>query len=281
MLGSGINNSMFVARRIIPLTDDAIAMENALGSGSSNGSGNGNGNGSSNGNGKDGWEGLSMEELMDEEIGGAVGSKIYNKDLLPFSEMGYITQDVLGFVDVTEKNFGLAGIGMEEEEILHDDDDDDDLTTNAATGENLPPRRRNSSKRRTLRPVLTNLSVKQEARCSGVGSALVDACENIVMDTWSRKYFEMVLEVEEENEAAQGFYEKREYVALFADPTSRRYDTSGLLLNNVRTTKICYRKDLALKRAQQGSNNNRGRGTNNAFNPGMFFAKIREAIGLD
>ena len=257
MLGNGINNSMFVARRIVPVVEEDE--EDGLSMGGS------------------AWEGLSMEEMMDEDVGGAFGGMIYNQDLLPQSEMGYVTQDILGFVDVTEKNFGLAGMEDEGNTLKKENDGKND---DVDMGESMPPTKRNSATKRSLRPVLTNLSVKPEARCSGVGSALVDACESIVMDKWSRKYFEMVLEVEEENEGAQGFYEKRGYVALFSDPTSRRYDTSGLLLNNVRTTKICYRKDLTLKRAQQGAKRGNG-GKNGGFDPGMFFAKVREVFSLD
>ncbi len=88
----------------------------------------------------------------------------------------------------------------------------------------------------------------------------------------------MVLEVEEENEVAQSFYEKRGYVALYADPSSRRYDTSGVILRDVRTTKICYRKDLSL-----GSRNGSGSGGKSVVG-GLFdlpfFAKVKEVVGV-
>lgn len=240
MLGSGINNSMFVARRVVPSaeTDDTDV------------------------------ENVSLEELASRSSIGASKGIIYNKDQLPPSGMGYTTGDILGYVDITEKNFGLPG----DETATPDEKTDEEIIK---SGENILISAKNGKK--TLRPVLTNLSVKKEARCSGVGSALVDACESIVMDTteWTRPYFEMVLEVEEENIAAQEFYERRDYKALYSDPSSRRFDTSGLILSNVRTTKICYRKDLTKKGAERGSK----RSSQND-GVGLFFAKVREAIGL-
>lgn len=41
-----------------------------------------------------------------------------------------------------------------------------------------------------LRPVLTNLCVKKEGRKSGVGSALLEACEQAVT-TWNPSYDEV------------------------------------------------------------------------------------------
>ena len=250
---SGVNNSMFVARRVVPV--------------------NGNTSSSSSYSGNydlDMDARLSASSLEELAATASIGT-IYNQDQLPPSQMGYTTKDILGFVDVTEKNFGLASDSEGNDLIGFSD------TQTLASGKKTPVRRKDGA-RRTLRPVLTNLSVKPETRGSGVGSALVDACEDIVMSSeWTRTYSEMVLEVEEENEGAQRFYERRGYVALFADPTSRRFDTSGLFLSNVRTTKICYRKDLTKKRAERGS------GANGDGNGGldMFFAKIRQAIGMD
>jgi len=249
MLGNGINNSMFVARRVVPVGEGVVGLEDSL----------------------------TLSELAEQSSVGATKGKIYNKDQLSDSKFGYATGDILGFVDVTEKNFGLPGDNKKSEDESKDNNssNDDEGGTIISSGESMLVT--SNKGRKSLRPVLTNLSVKQEARCSGVGSALVDSCESVVMERseWSRDYFEMVLEVEEENEAAQRFYEKRSYVAMYSDPSSRRYDTSGLLLNNVRTTKICYRKDLTQKGAQRGM-----RSGSNDDGPGMFFAKIRQFMGL-
>ena len=165
----------------------------------------------------------------------------------------YKRGQVLGFVDVTEKNFGIVATGENGDGAVIGFGEETELEN----GSNTPVRAK-SNANRPLRPVLTNLSVKEEARGSGVGSKLVEACEEVVMSSWTRKYFEMVLEVEKTNIAAQKFYDKRGYKALFADPTSRRYDTAGVLLKKVRTTKICYKKDLRLQRAKSAAGGKEG-----------------------
>lgn len=263
MLGSSTSNSMFVARRLVKYTgsdDNGNSLDQEKGK-------IGNGNVINRNNV------FTIDELLEDES----VFNIYNKNCLPEDALSdpntrYTSENVLGFVDVTEKNFGIANeddvssnlVGFEE-------------STTMANGENTPVRRK--STKREQRPVLTNLSVAMEARCSGVGSALVDACENAVMEEWARKFYEMVLEVEEENIAAQKFYEKRGYIALFADPTSRRYDTSGFVLKNERTTKICYRKDLTLKRASSASQKKQGE--NGSGIADMFFAKVKNVFGMN
>lgn len=240
MLG-GVNNSMFVARQIIPCKSA---------------------------------EGMTIEELNSSAISLSNSKRyIFNTDMLDSSER-YTVGDILGFVDVTEKAFGLpSSKGKSEDKIREDKTEEEE----ESQSEEAKIRLRNKA---ALRPVLTNLSVTPNARKSGVGSALVDVCEDVVIDSeeWTRNYNEMILEVEEENNLAQEFYEKRGYVAVFKDPSSRRFDTSGLILNNVRTTKICYRKDLTRKQAEKGSVKNE---TNAVSGLGMFFAKIKEAIGIE
>ena len=46
----------------------------------------------------------------------------------------------------------------------------------------------------------------------------------------------------------------------------------------MRTTKICFRKDLTKKRAERGV---KGGESSENGGIGMFFAKVREAIGMD
>jgi len=135
--------------------------------------------------------------------------------------------EIIGFVDITEKNIGIA------ESMENDVSESNE---------------ENTTSQRKMRPVLTNLAVKKEARKSGVGSRLVDTCEKAVL-AWdppmaSREHSKMILQVEESNSNAQTFYEKRGYKVLFKDPSCRRLDSSGLLLKKVPTTKICYIKDL-------------------------------------
>ncbi|CAM9177010.1 unnamed protein product [Pylaiella littoralis] len=95
------------------------------------------------------------------------------------------------------------------------------------------------------RPVVSNLAVDPQERRSGVGTALMEACEDLVK-TWNLE--EIILQVEEDNEAALAFYGGMGFNSLFVDRAARRYDTSGFLLQNVRTSKITMRKALDLKR---------------------------------
>lgn len=48
--------------------------------------------------------------------------------------------------------------------------------------------------------------------------------------------------VEEDNKAALEFYNRLGFKTLFVDRAARRYDTSGFLLQNVRTSKLTMRK---------------------------------------
>ena len=150
-------------------------------------------------------------------------TKIYNAKYLDNSkDDDFLLGEVLGFVEVTEKRFRL---GEQYESTGSFSEGDDEQS-------------------RDVRPFLSNLSVREDARKSGVGSALVDACEAAILQ-WPRKYREIVLQVEDKNTLARKFYEKRGYTALFADPACRRFDTNGLILRRVPTTKVTMRKKLS------------------------------------
>lgn len=237
LLGNA-NNSMFVARRLKCIGNGYL----------------------------DPAYGYSISDLND------LGS-VYNMDYLAESEKGYDFGEILGFVDVTEKSFGLSGIA---ESLIRSIPEEDTENSDLENLNDAPIRRKSND--RTMRPVLTNLSVAPSARGSGVGSALVEMCEQAVKNDWSRKYSEIVLEVEEENMNAQRFYENRGYVALFSDPTSRRFDASGIILRNERTTKICYRKDLSEEKKVSDEDENRFSGI---FSTDMFFARVKKAIGVN
>lgn len=224
LLSRNINNSMFVARQIIPCSSSSI---------------------------------IKPDEKVEDDV------QIYNSEYLTKGSTLLKKGQVLGFVDISEKTFGLAS---DAKSIISYDNNNNNNNKNDVES---------PINKRTLRPVLTNLSVKEEARKSGVGSALVTACENIVQSSWSTKYNEIVLEVEQENVLAQKFYEKRGYVALYADPTSRRYETNGIILGEVRTTKICYRKELKKYNSGWGSDSS---GSGGSFFDFPFFAKVRNAI---
>ena len=91
------------------------------------------------------------------------------------------------------------------------------------------------------KPLLANLAVSQQMRRRGIGAVLVDKCEDRARD-WG--FEDILLQVEEDNVVARRFYQKLGYVELYTDPASRRYDAEGLILRNVRTSKITLQKSL-------------------------------------
>lgn len=143
-----------------------------------------------------------------------IDDQIYNADKLDDAgDNGYMTGEMIGYCEVTEKTFGLGG-----------------------TYEKRDARKK-------PRPYLGNLSVVEYARQSGVGSKLLDACEEAVRD-WNAGHLEIVLQVEEDNKSAIQFYKRRGWEFVFADPTCRRYDTSGFFLRESRITKYAMIKPL-------------------------------------
>ena len=150
-----------------------------------------------------------------------------NNNIIYNNQIDYVRGELVGFVEVTQRPYGLgdpSASGVQ-------------LRTNAYN-----PRR----------PVLTNLSVRAAARGAGVGSQLVKVAEEAVQKQWSMD--EMILEVEDDNVTAQQFYQRRGYQVLFEDPASRRYDTTGLFLQQIRCKRIVMRKDLLVN---GDSSNNR------------------------
>lgn len=140
----------------------------------------------------------------------------------------YVRGEVVGFVEVTQKPYGIGsyeGKNSQQNALSFfqrrsDVNDSDSLST--------------------VRPFLTNLSVKYTARRSGVGSALAQKCEEEVMTRWNKN--EITLEVEDDNTLALTFYRKRGYEVLFEDKTGRRYDTTGLWLQQKRCKRYVMRK---------------------------------------
>lgn len=122
--------------------------------------------------------------------------------------MDWVRDEVLGFVEVTRRPYGL---------------------------DHEPTR---------PRPILTNLSVTTAARNSGIGSRLMETVERLVVDKWQES--ELILEVESDNIVAQEFYQNRGYDVCSEDPASRRYDLSGVWLKEVRCRRLIMRKELAV-----------------------------------
>ena len=93
------------------------------------------------------------------------------------------------------------------------------------------------------RPVIENLCVKREYRQSGVGIALVQACEKAVQ-LWPG-YDEIFAQVEDGNAKASHLFRKCGYQSLFADPTCTEVVlNSALFGKEVMVTKWMMRKML-------------------------------------
>ena len=160
--------------------------------------------------------------------------QIFNADQLLSGggESKLLAGEMIGYCEMTEKKFGLGG-----------------------NFENKP----NDAEEEKLRPYLGNLSVVKYARQSGVGSKLVDEGEEVVRE-WDAGHTEIVLQVEEDNPSAIQFYKRRGWEFVFADPTCRRYDTSGLFLKESRITKYAMikRLDQTMKADQNGETSSTG-----------------------
>lgn len=120
-------STMFVARKIVPSMEEKDSLRRPE------------------------WNDVENSQLLRSGMRGTNGQRAN----------GYKLGDVIGFVEVSARPFGL-GQGS-------------DLSD---TG------------RPKIRPVLANLAVKKEVRGSGVGSKLVEACEEKVI-SWSPTFNEV------------------------------------------------------------------------------------------
>jgi ribosomal protein S18 acetylase RimI-like enzyme len=152
----------------------------------------------------------------------------------------WVRGEILGFCEVTERPFGIAA-GQKNRGAVNP------------------------------RPVLTNLSVRADARELGMGGKLVHACEDAVLE-WENQN-EVLLEVEKDNQKAFEFYKRRGYSILFEDPACRRYNTNGILLGKEMCTKICMRKDLKSKAASRQTETGKS-----SFNLVNIFNSIRITV---
>ncbi|KAL7505557.1 hypothetical protein ACHAXN_003011 [Cyclotella atomus] len=143
--------------------------------------------------------------------------QIYNKDQLAVvdDQTKLVLGEIIGYCEVIEKNFGLGEM---------------------SSGKPVP--------------YLANLSVSKSARQSGVGSKLLEVSEDVVRD-WKAGHATMVLQVEEDNTDAIRFYKKRGWQFVYADPTCRRYDTSGFFLKESRITKYAMVKQIESNRGNR------------------------------
>ena len=170
----------------------------------------------------------NSNEIIDSD------NEIFNADCLPTGESKLVAGEIIGYCEMMEKKFGLGG-KFEGQQPNNDDMKDNDDQEDKEEEEKL-------------RPYLGNLSVVKYARRSGVGSRLMDEGEQIVRE-WDAGHTEIVLQVEEDNPSAIQFYKRRGWEYVFADPTCRRYDTSGFFLKESRITKYCMIKRLDEQKA--------------------------------
>jgi len=184
---------------------------------------------------------LKQPLLMDDELECAHNfEEGFNNDKATMdSSSSYVRGDLLGFVEVTQRSYGLG---------------------NAVEGISF------FSNEFQKRPVLTNLAVLKDSRKYGIGSKLLDRCEEHVIDEWNMK--EIILEVEDYNGKGLEFYQKRGYEVLFSDPASRRYDIQGFWLNKVRCRRDIMRKSL-----------DRVPGANLMKSADSIFRKFRDSVG--
>lgn len=183
-------------------------------------------------------------------------SQIFNVDQLPSTNGGgdmYMTGDIIGYCEVSEKNFGLGG--------------------NFET-----TKRRKISAGEKPRPYLSNLSVVEYARQSGVGSKLMDACEDAVRNWNVADHTEIVLQVEEDNPTAIQFYKRRGWEFAFADPTCRRFDTSGFFLKETRITKYAMVKWLDKPVTTSNGSSKNGDGGGNSDFGSSIIQKLRKSF---
>lgn len=163
--------------------------------------------------------------------------QIFNADQLPAGgvESKLVAGEIIGYCEMMEKKFDLGGnFEGEPEEVKANDNETEE----------------EKEVEEKLRPYLGNLSVVKYARRSGVGSKLMDEGEQVVRE-WDAGHTEIVLQVEEDNPSAIQFYKRRGWEFVFADPTCRRYDTSGFFLKESRITKYAMIKRLDEQNADQ------------------------------
>ena len=178
----------------------------------------------------------SVEDGVSNNVNGKEADVIIESDCQIFNaeqlssrgggESRLVIGEIIGYCEMMEKKFGLGG--------------------------NFEGNDPNDTEEK-LRPYLGNLSVAKYARFSGVGSKLLDECEAIVSE-WGAGHTEIVLQVEEDNTSAIQFYKRRGWEFVFADPTCRRYDTSGFFLKESRITKYAMIKRLDQRMKAPGQN---------------------------
>lgn len=119
------------------------------------------------------------------------------------------------------------------------------LDTKQPSSKEITTTERERRKSSRLRPVIENLCVKGEYRRSGVGIALVSACEEAVRSWPGVDGAEIFTQVDEDNNRAYNLFRKMGYQCLFADPTCTKVILSdALFVKDITITKLMMRKIL-------------------------------------
>jgi ribosomal protein S18 acetylase RimI-like enzyme len=223
------SNMMFVARRLVPISDNGFG---------------GTPYGSDDDNCAEASSPLYLTSPLVLDFSNAYnlrshrsngdGGECSNGDNNNAADTDYVRGEILGFVEVTNRRFGLGVMPPPTSVLMQHSSSNDSINSYLAD---------------QTRAVLTNLSVRRDARKLGVGSKLLDICEEHVASEWGGA--EVVLEVEDDNDRAKDFYRKRGYQVVYADGTARRYDLSGLWLREVRCRRLIMRKFLVPESAAE------------------------------
>jgi ribosomal protein S18 acetylase RimI-like enzyme len=203
---------------------------------------------------------LSQPLLMDEELEAAYNlnnNKNNKNNLKNDDDTCYVRGELLGFVEITQRSYGLGEVAAAATI---------ESSSSSPPLSNLMEGLSSLTKERQMRPVLTNLAVLKDSRKYGIGSKLLDACEEHIVDNW--KMNEIILEVEDYNDGGLEFYKRRGYEVLFSDPASRRYDIQGFWLSKVRC-----RRDIMRKVIENKPTNLIIEGADS------FFRRIRDTVG--
>ncbi|KAL7501611.1 hypothetical protein ACHAWT_010627 [Skeletonema menzelii] len=202
---------------------------------------------------------VDASSTMNEKVISDNCDQIFNADYLPTGgeESKLVAGEIIGYCEMMEKKFGLGG-KFEGKQPNYDDKDNND--------------QQEKEEEEKLRPYLGNLSVVKYARRSGVGSKLMDEGEQIVRE-WDAGHTEIVLQVEEDNPSAIQFYKRRGWEFVFADPTCRRYDTSGFFLKESRITKYAMIKRLDQQKTNPNESSDSGESLIDKLRNAFFVSK--------
>jgi len=174
---------------------------------------------------------------------GALLCATFAPDSNPLSRAAIIAEHVLGLRE-RRANLALVACTADESVIGFVECYTRDFL--ASTGAQSYPERVRSLQS----PYVASLAVRQEMQRTGVGTALMLAVEERVRHS-DPAALQVVLEVEEGDEAAIRLYEGLGYTQVGRDGHGRRLEGDVFFGRSVRVTKLVYAKMLAQQSTQQ------------------------------